>query len=111
MTAKALVQFNKKKYHAIRQALQTECEMQNEDVQAVMDVIQRCLNFDPNVQTYSPEQVQKITQAHKDRAKRNGVTQYQMMGKTYYENNKELFKERIRTCKQNSKLKDQGIVL
>lgn len=107
MEPKALVQFNKKKYHAIKHALEQEPGLTPESVLVVMDIIQSCLNFDPNVPTCSPDQIKRMVQSHRERAQRQGVSQYHITGKVYYEKNKDKCKERVKAYRQGAKMTSQ----
>jgi hypothetical protein len=85
MKARAVSTLNKKRYHEIAELLDG---FQSLDRDTVLEVIRRVLKFDPTLKVCSPEEVRRKNMYTKQRAERQGISQYELRGRKYYEQGK-----------------------
>ena len=95
---KAMVKFNKKKYNELKETLSNQ--LPPDYVEITLQAIRNVLKFDPDVKTYTPEQLQKQKEFRVKAAEAMGLSMYEYTFKNYYENNKEKCHERVKNYRR-----------
>lgn len=99
--------FNKKKFKILESALQEA--FPKDDMNRILDVLCSALNFDPGVQTFPKEVIDRQTQKLRDRATELGCSVYALKGKSYYERNRERMINKVRNYQQRVAAKNNSV--
>jgi hypothetical protein len=95
--------FNKKKFKLLEAHLHQRLPI--DIVTTVLDILCVSLHFDPNVRTVSADVSARSAQRLRERAASLGVSQYALIGRTFYEAHKESENARKKRSRQLKRIK------
>lgn len=99
----------KTRFNQFKEELYKDPQLAKDAVDAVINIMLRVFEFNPNKVVYTPETIKSITACRKKKQEETGQSSYQIFHANYYQENKERLNAQRTENRRKAKARQQAI--